>query len=147
MKDGTYVPSYSEGMRLIFFAETTNASGYHVFGNWDMHEAWAPQYWYNYSGTWPSSGGNCVQYVNRIIIKSNDPAPADWSISLNGSTDRTLTRSEFIGIAAAHPASFYHNKYGLLDGHQPLCVDGIVDRRRSLDLPPTPADEPAQVCP
>ena len=68
-------------------------------------------------------------------------APADWSISLNGSTDRTLIRSEFIGIAAAHPASFYHNKYGLLEGTNLSAVVGLVDDDDPLTMNPTLAAE------
>jgi len=119
--------SFTEGMRLYFLGETTNADGMHVWGNWDMHESWDEEYWYYYNNQYPSASGVSVQTVNRITIKSNDPAPANWSISLNGSTDRTLTRSEFIALAAEHPASFYHDKYGNLEGTNLSAVVGLVD--------------------
>jgi len=68
---GGYVPAYSSGMRLIFFDETTNVDGKHVFGNWDMHETIGGTYW-NYfddgSTLWPSSSGLSVKYVDRINI-------------------------------------------------------------------------------
>ncbi|MCK9593389.1 MAG: PKD domain-containing protein [Methanoregula sp.] len=71
-----YPPDYRMGMRLIMFADTsTNPWGYHVFGDNDMLQVWAPQYRYNYSGTWPSSGGISEKYVRNISIMSQDPVP------------------------------------------------------------------------
>lgn len=67
--------SYSTGMRLIFFAETLNPGGKHVFGNWDMHEYLAEEYWhYYYDGSvyWPSSSGLSVKWVSDIIIYSSE---------------------------------------------------------------------------
>jgi len=67
--------SYSTGMRLIFFAETLNPDGKHVFGTWDMHEYLAEKYWHYYydGGTyWPSSSGLSVKYVSDIIIYSSE---------------------------------------------------------------------------
>jgi hypothetical protein len=67
--------SYSTGMRLIFFAETLNPDGKHVFGNWDMHEYLAEKYWHYYydGGTmWPSSSGLSVKWVSDIIIYSSE---------------------------------------------------------------------------
>jgi hypothetical protein len=71
--------SYSTGMRLIFFAETLNPDGKHVFGTWDMHETLAEEYWhYYYDGTyWPSSSGLSVKWVSDIIIySSEEPQPS-----------------------------------------------------------------------
>ncbi|MDD5511051.1 MAG: hypothetical protein PHI12_09610 [Dehalococcoidales bacterium] len=65
-----YVPDYSTGMRLVFFAETKNGDGEYVFGNWDMHETLAEERWhYYYDGTmWPSSSGLSVKWVSDIKI-------------------------------------------------------------------------------
>ena len=72
-----YPPSYFKGMRLIMFADTsTNPWGYHVFGNNDMLQVWAPQYRYNYSGIWPSAGGISEQNVRYISIMSTESAPS-----------------------------------------------------------------------
>jgi hypothetical protein len=75
--------SYSTGMRLIFFAETLNPDGKHVFGNWDMHEYIAEKYWhYYYDGStmWPSSSGLSVKWVSDIIIYSTEePQPSPTS--------------------------------------------------------------------
>ena len=74
--------SYSTGMRLIFFAETLNPDGKHVFGTWDMHETLAEEYWhYYYDSTsgilYPSSSGLSVKWVSDIIIfSSEEPQPS-----------------------------------------------------------------------
>ncbi|KQC05836.1 MAG: hypothetical protein APR53_02000, partial [Methanoculleus sp. SDB] len=70
---------YSDGMRLVWFADdATNPFGVHAFGNWNWHEAAAPEYWYYYySGTemYPTTTGLSVKYISDIIILSDDPAP------------------------------------------------------------------------
>jgi hypothetical protein len=45
-KDGKYPDTgYTEGMRMVWFADnSTNPWGIHAFGNWDWHEAAAPEY-------------------------------------------------------------------------------------------------------
>ncbi|MDD4137319.1 MAG: argininosuccinate synthase, partial [Methanoregula sp.] len=50
---GLYPDSgYSDGMRLVFFADTSvNPMGAHVFGNFDWHESAAEEYWYYYVGS------------------------------------------------------------------------------------------------
>jgi hypothetical protein len=72
-----YPPDYYTGIRLIFFADnSTNPWGYHVFGDWDMHECLSEKYWYNYSGIWPSTSGLSVKYVSKIAIYSSEaPTP------------------------------------------------------------------------
>ncbi len=79
-KDGSYPDSgYTDGMRLHWFADASvNPSGFHVFGNWDWHEAAELPYWYFYqSGTerYPTTTGLSVKYVSEIIIYSDDPVP------------------------------------------------------------------------
>ena len=62
-----------------------NSSGWHVFGNADMRDCWAPGYWYNYSGIWPSSGGVSAKLVSDIIIYSNQAPPPKITVgSPNG---------------------------------------------------------------
>ena len=74
---GGFVPAYNTGMRLVFFAETTNPEGKYVFGNWDMHETLPKSRWHFYYGGsgggtdvnfWPSSSGLSVQKVYNIEI-------------------------------------------------------------------------------
>lgn len=124
--NGLYVPEYYDGMRLVFFAETINADGKHVFGNQDMKDC-LPDNCHYYSPGVPSSKGLSSKAVSTITVQSGDPAPEDWSITLNGSIDRTLTRDEFITLAAENYASFDHGKYGLLEGANLSAVIGLVD--------------------
>ncbi|MDD3652586.1 MAG: PKD domain-containing protein [Desulfotomaculaceae bacterium] len=80
-KDGNYPDSgYSDGMRLVWFADTsTNPGGLHAFGNWDWHEAADPEYWYYYLGSggekYPTTTGLSVQYVSELTIYSNEDPP------------------------------------------------------------------------
>jgi PKD repeat protein len=88
--DQGYVPGYTDGMRLVMFANAKtntygwNSSGWHVFGNADMRDCWGPGYWYNYSGIWPSSGGVSVKLVSDIIINSNQAPPVPPVASFTG---------------------------------------------------------------
>jgi hypothetical protein len=114
--DGQYVPSWGDGMRLVFFAETTNPDGLHVFGNWDQHECLAQNRWYFYNGEYPTTTGHSVKYVNRINIYSNqtidnNPDISNLTISVSGSGTTTpsagvysYTRGTVVNITAT-PAS------------------------------------------
>jgi len=87
--DGFYPDTgYSDGMRLVWFADTsTNPWGYHVFGNWDWHEAADAAYWYYYSSGgeyYPTTTGLSVQNVAELIIYSKEKAPVDSSGSGSG---------------------------------------------------------------
>jgi len=69
--NGQYVPSFAEGMQLIFFAQTQNGAGQYVFGNWDMHECLAEQYWHYYQSggiSYPSTNGLSIKYINEIAV-------------------------------------------------------------------------------
>jgi hypothetical protein len=70
--DEGYVPNYTTGMRLVFFADSsTNPWGLHAFGNQDWHESAAPEYWYYYiQGTdqYPTTTGLSVQSISEITI-------------------------------------------------------------------------------
>jgi hypothetical protein len=69
-----YVPQYRTGMRLIFFADnSTNPWGIHAFGNYDWHEAAAPEHWYYYhqgDEKYPTTTGLSVQSISDILIYS-----------------------------------------------------------------------------
>ena len=83
--NGNYPDSgYSDGMRLVWFADDSvntlgpGGAGVHAFGNWDWHEAAAPEYWYYYvqgSENYPTTTGLSAKYVNRIYIYSNESPP------------------------------------------------------------------------
>ncbi len=69
---------YTDGMRLVWFADDgVNPWGIHAFGNYDWHEAAAPEYWYYYiqgGENYPTTTGLSVKYVSEIrIISSAGP--------------------------------------------------------------------------
>jgi hypothetical protein len=101
--------SYNTGMRLVFFAETLNPDGKHVFGNWDMHETLANSRWhYYYDGTtmWPSSSGLSVKWVSEIIVYSSEEPEEEpsWSLTLNGTDTYTMSQQEFKSGVDCHGA-------------------------------------------
>jgi hypothetical protein len=72
---------YTDGMRLVWFADDgVNPWGIHAFGNFDWHEAAAPEYWYYYQQggeNYPTTTGLSVKYVSelRIISSAGPVAP------------------------------------------------------------------------
>ncbi|MFA5375480.1 MAG: hypothetical protein WC455_06980 [Dehalococcoidia bacterium] len=77
--DNGYVggSGYPNGMRLIFFADTSTNGEKHVFGLMDMHDCLAEARWhYYYDGKfWPSSSGLSVKNVRYIQIFTDEPPP------------------------------------------------------------------------
>jgi hypothetical protein len=83
--DYGFPPDYDTGMRLVFMAQTVNPEGKYVFGNWDMHETIAEEYWHyyvNYPDFWPSSSGLSVKWVSQINIISGGSGEEKASDSL-----------------------------------------------------------------
>ena len=111
---GGYVPTYSEGMRLIFMAQTTNTAGQHVFGNQDMHDCLPQSQWYYYNGQYPSTNGIAVKWVSQINIYP----PAFWD--LNG--DHTCNIGDVVKLGL---------KWGLTGAHgwiaEDLNGDGVIN--------------------
>lgn len=96
---GGYVTEeYTTGMRLLFFAETLNPDGKHVFGIWDMHETLEETRWhYYYDGTlWPSSSGLSVKYVSDIEIYSSESEEETANDSLTATANVIL---DSVGIS------------------------------------------------
>jgi len=81
--DEGYVPSYRQGMRLVFFADnSTNPWGIHAFGNYDWYESADPQYWYFYQQgqppeKYPTTTGLSIQYISEIRIQSMTASGAE----------------------------------------------------------------------
>ncbi|MDH7510070.1 MAG: PEGA domain-containing protein [Methanolinea sp.] len=71
----SYVPGYADGMRLVFFADTsTNPWGVHAMGNYDWYESATEEYWYYYSQEgqlYPTTTGLSVKYISEIQIWSS----------------------------------------------------------------------------
>ncbi len=69
--DKGYVPSYNDGMRLVFLADTSvNPWGIHAMGAWDWHESAAEKYWYYYyngNEKYPTTTGVSVQSLGEIL--------------------------------------------------------------------------------
>ena len=68
--NGSYVPSFTDGMRLVFLADTSNnPDGVHCYGIWDMNQTLPSAYHHlNYDGTYadpffPTTTGLSVKYV------------------------------------------------------------------------------------
>ncbi len=86
--NGQYVPAWGDGIRLVFFAQTTNSAGQYVFGNWDEHEYLPSNRWHYYvsDGTqYPTTTGLSVKNVNQINIHSNQAAGYSLTMSVGGS--------------------------------------------------------------
>jgi hypothetical protein len=64
---GGYVPDFYLGMRLFCLTETTNATGQHIYGDWDMHETLPPDLW-QFSPIGPASSRLSEEYVKTIDI-------------------------------------------------------------------------------
>jgi uncharacterized protein YjdB len=94
-RDGDHVPDFEEGPQIVFFADDN------VFGNWDMHEALAPKYRYNYSSDYPSANGLSVKWISEIAIYSTMDPPELRSIEVSPG-DATLdigSKKRFTGVA------------------------------------------------
>lgn len=100
-QDGKYPDTgYTDGMRLVWFAGATYQEGptsieelpsgqYHVFGNWDWHEAADPEYWYYWNGEYPTTTGLSVQKVTELNIYSNELVPEKEAPVAAFSVDKT----------------------------------------------------------
>ncbi len=93
-EDEGYVPDYSSGMRLIFFADaSTNPWGINAFGNWDWHESADPEYYYYYSQgseRYPTTTGLSVQMVSSIRIREGADAPLPVTTMSTPSTPMSI---------------------------------------------------------
>jgi len=150
-KDGQYPDSgYFDGMRLVFFADTSvNPWGEHVFGNLDWHESAEQQYWYYYqqgSEKYPTTTGLSVKYVSDILIYSTQSPGSGSSGGGGGGVSRPIT-----GTAPADDAALYGYRgsklstytTGTLNGtihllHDPNSTPGVVGNRpREYSIPLT----------
>jgi hypothetical protein len=151
-KDGTYPDSgYDEGMRLLFFADTSvNPWGAHVLGNFDWHESADPKYWYYYlsgSERYPTTTGLSVKYVSEIQIFSTksrgSSSGGGGGLGLPISGSPAPVNPDLYGYKGKKLNTF---KTGTLNGSvrffsdpnsQPVIVNNrIRDFNLSVDLPP-----------
>ncbi|WP_342678473.1 NosD domain-containing protein [Methanofollis sp. UBA420] len=114
--DDGYVPDYETGMRTIFFATTQNAKGQYVFGNTDMRRFMDEEYWsYYYDGAvkWPSSRSQSMKYVQKIVIRSQEPAPLfPVTITANQTSGYLPLTVQFTGATTASSPTAWHWDFG-----------------------------------
>lgn len=131
---GGYVSeNYTTGMRLLFFADnSSNPWGWHVFGDWDMHETLPESRWhYYYDGSyWPSSSGLSVQNVSNIDIYEPNLVSCDAS----GNAKENFAPGETVyvkglGLAASttyklwiQPEPVSNNKLSIVSGEGPTLL-------------------------
>ncbi len=130
---GGYVPTWGDGMMLVFFAETTNAAGQYVFGNEDMRQTLPENRWH-YFDIYPSSNGFTIKNINRIAIFSSASAEGPEREQRVLSVSATVVLPE-VGISLSRSAV----DYGEIEpGRNSSIVDvGITNtgtRRASVTL-------------
>ncbi len=87
-----YVPSYSTGMRVVFFADTsTNPWGKHVFGNADMKASMPSSEWHYFNGVYPTTTGLSIQSVSELRILSTQPAATTTAATTATTKPTTVT--------------------------------------------------------
>jgi hypothetical protein len=124
-KDG-YVPTWGDGMLLVFFAETPNDAGQYVFGNEDMRQTLPENRWH-YFDIYPSTNGFSIKNIDRIAIFSSattddeDP-PERERAELDVSATVVLPE---MGISLSRSAV----DYGEVEpgGHSPVVEVGIAN--------------------
>ena len=101
--DEGYVPEYREGMRIIFYADTSvNPWGIHAFGAWDWYESADERFWYYYrSGEeqYPTTTGLSAMYVSQITILP-DPGEAPSPSPTKPSLEPLLGAGAILAAAA-----------------------------------------------
>ncbi|HIH02396.1 MAG TPA: DUF4430 domain-containing protein, partial [Methanoregulaceae archaeon] len=121
---------FQDGIRLFFGADnSTNPWGLHVFGNQDMKETFDEKYWGWYGGkdALPSAAQLSNKWLAKIEIF---PAPStDWTILLNGSIQRDITKSYFeSGLSwSGHRATYTDASGGVWEGMPLWRLVGYVD--------------------
>jgi hypothetical protein len=128
---GGFVPTWTNGMLLVFFAETTNAAGQHVFGHEDMRTCLPETDWHYYLSEgiqYPSTNGLYVKWVNRINVYSNPNPP--WTVSLYGAIDYQMDERWFEDALGqnCHGTFTYNDTDGNVWSGLPLWYPcGVVD--------------------
>lgn len=96
-----YVPSYSTGMRVVFFADTsTNPWGRHVFGNADMKASMPSNEWHYFNGVYPTTTGLSIQSVSELRILSTQPA-ATTSVATTAATTAATIKPTTVAVTPA----------------------------------------------
>ncbi len=130
--DGKYVPGYADGMRLFF-----TPGGDNIYGQWDMHETLASNYWhYYYSGNvqYPSCAGLSSKNITEIKIYS--VPEGDWTLELDGrgigGINYDVSKTYFeqalaCQFGANHKASYTDSEDRVWEGMPLWFLAGFVD--------------------
>mgnify|MGYP001765809233 CR=1 FL=1 len=102
---------YNDGMRLVWFADdSTNPWGVHAFGNWDWHEAAAPEYWYYYvqgGENYPTTTGLSVKVVSELrIISTTGPVAPVAAFTSDKQTGTAPLTVQFTDESTGSPTSW-----------------------------------------
>jgi hypothetical protein len=95
-KNGDTVPTFAEGLQLVFFAQTTNADGKYVFGNQDMHDYLPEDNWHYFNDgvtNYPSANGISIKWINEVNVFTAPPPP--WELQLVGANTYVMSQNEF----------------------------------------------------
>ncbi len=123
-RSGEYVPTYDDGMQMVFFAQTTNGAGQYVFGNQDMHDCLPEDNWHFY-GDYPSSNGLSVKYVSNISIYTAPPPV--WDLTLEGATTDVISQGDFENGVACHGPVTWDDEGDIWSGMPLWLLVGWVD--------------------
>jgi hypothetical protein len=143
--DMGYVPSYADGMRLVFLSDTSvNPWGIHAMGAWDWHESAAEKYWYYYyngNEQYPTSTGLSVQSVGEILIYSQEEpsgtvrvtsGPAGAAILVDDEDTGLVTPAEITGVLLGpHMVNVQKPGYEI---PEPLMVDVVLNQVSVADF-------------
>jgi len=117
--DYTGQGAFTQGMRLYFFAQTQNAAGNYVYGDYDMGQTMPAAYqyfnWANATGyplaAYPSTDGLATKYVSNIDIYTTE-VPS-WTLQLDGTAiggaNFTVTQQFFAEGIAHHGAATFND--------------------------------------
>ncbi len=104
--DEGYVPSYSTGMRIVFYADTsTNPYGLHVFGNSDMKASMPQDEWHYFNGVYPTTTGLSVQSVSELRILSSLSASTTVPVTTKATVAPTATQKTTPTCTVSLPAT------------------------------------------
>ncbi len=127
-RSGDYVPTFAEGIQLVFFAQTTNAAGQYVFGNQDMADCLPEDIWhYYYDGgiLYPSVNGLSIKYIDKVSIYTG--GASEWDLQLDGASSYTMSQTDFQNGLACHGAVEWNDGTDTYSGMPLWLLVGWVD--------------------
>ncbi len=101
-----YPPDFYNGMRLVFFADTSiNKAGMHVFGNNDMRIVMPPEAIHLFDDLYPSTNGYTVKWVDEVRVYNGGYHGTKQALAKSmdekAATPTTTTQKSPLGPAAS----------------------------------------------